>query len=106
MVKDTKKYTATGGWGFAHFQDGKPGDEAFMKTCFPATMRSKRATLSSPVTHNENHRSTIRSPACIGRPDADERYAFLSVERKMGLKRSSIQNHQLVGRESSAPRKV
>ena len=24
MVKDTKKYTATGGWGFAHFQDGKP----------------------------------------------------------------------------------
>ena len=35
MVKDTKKYTATGGWGFAHFQDGKPGDEAFMKTCFP-----------------------------------------------------------------------
>jgi len=21
MVKDTKKYTATGGWGFAHFQD-------------------------------------------------------------------------------------
>ena len=35
MVKDTKKYTATGGWGFAHFQDGKPGDEALMKTCFP-----------------------------------------------------------------------
>src|SRR5215471_8010469 len=35
MVKDTKKYAATGGWGFAHFQDGKPGDEAFMKTCFP-----------------------------------------------------------------------
>src|SRR5271166_518151 len=31
MVKDTKKYTATGGWGFAHFQDGKPGDETFMK---------------------------------------------------------------------------
>jgi hypothetical protein len=22
MVKDTKKYSATGGWGFAHFQDG------------------------------------------------------------------------------------
>jgi hypothetical protein len=30
MVKDTKKYTATGGWGFAHFQDGKPGDEALL----------------------------------------------------------------------------
>ena len=28
MVKDTKKYAATGDWGFGHFQDGKPGDEA------------------------------------------------------------------------------
>src|SRR5262244_1608308 len=34
MVKDSKKYAATGGWGFAHFQDGKPADEAFMKPCF------------------------------------------------------------------------
>ena len=24
MVKDSKKYSATGGWGFGHFQDGKP----------------------------------------------------------------------------------
>src|SRR5262249_7831336 len=31
-----RRYATTGGWGFAHFQDGKPsGDEAFMKTCFP-----------------------------------------------------------------------
>src|SRR6201992_2504059 len=30
MVKDSKKYATTGGWGFAHFQDGKPSsDEAF-----------------------------------------------------------------------------
>ncbi len=35
MVKDSKKYAATGGWGFAHFKDGKPGEVAFMKTCFP-----------------------------------------------------------------------
>jgi Cytochrome P460 len=35
MVKDSKKYFATGGWGFADFTDGKPGDEAMMKTCFP-----------------------------------------------------------------------
>jgi hypothetical protein len=35
MVKDSKKYAATGGWGFGHFQDGKPSsDEAMMKTCF------------------------------------------------------------------------
>jgi Cytochrome P460 len=45
MVKDTKKYTATGGWGFAHFQDGKPGDEAFMKTCFPCHNEIKARDL-------------------------------------------------------------
>jgi hypothetical protein len=35
MVKDTKKYAATGGWGFAQFKDGKPADAALLKTCFP-----------------------------------------------------------------------
>jgi Cytochrome P460 len=36
MVKDSKKYAATGGWGFGHFNaDGKPVDAAFMKPCFP-----------------------------------------------------------------------
>src|SRR6516165_416719 len=36
MVKDSKKYSATGGWGFAQFnKDGKPADEAMLKTCFP-----------------------------------------------------------------------
>jgi len=35
MVKDSKKYAATGGWGFAQFNDGKPADEAVHKTCFP-----------------------------------------------------------------------
>ena len=35
MVKDSSKYAMTGGWGFAHFNDGKPADEAVMKTCFP-----------------------------------------------------------------------
>jgi Cytochrome P460 len=35
MVKDSKKYGATGGWGFAQFNDGKPADEALLKTCFP-----------------------------------------------------------------------
>ncbi|MGH8337505.1 MAG: cytochrome P460 family protein [Gammaproteobacteria bacterium] len=28
MVKDAKKYAATGGWGFADFKGGKPRDEA------------------------------------------------------------------------------
>ena len=35
MVKDSKKYAATGGWGCAQFTDGKPADEALHKTCFP-----------------------------------------------------------------------
>ena len=35
MVKDSKKYAATGGWGFADFKDGKPGDRALHETCFP-----------------------------------------------------------------------
>ena len=34
MVKDSRKYAATGGWGFADFRDGKPSDEAVHKTCF------------------------------------------------------------------------
>jgi hypothetical protein len=36
MVKDSKKYAATGGWGYAQFdKDGKPGPEADLKKCFP-----------------------------------------------------------------------
>ena len=41
MVKDSKKYAATGGWGFAHFNDGKPADEAMLKTCFPCHAPAK-----------------------------------------------------------------
>ncbi len=38
MVKDSKKYAATGGWGFAQFKDGKPdpaATAAVLKACFP-----------------------------------------------------------------------
>ena len=35
MVKDSRKYAATGGWGFAQFNDDKAVDEAVLKTCFP-----------------------------------------------------------------------
>lgn len=34
MVKDSKKYASTGGWGFAQFTDGKPDGEAAHETCF------------------------------------------------------------------------
>jgi hypothetical protein len=41
MVKDSKKYAASGGWGFADFKDGKPGDETLTKTCFPCHQPAK-----------------------------------------------------------------
>jgi hypothetical protein len=41
MVKDSKKYAATGGWGFADFTDGKPGDKALHETCFPCHKPAK-----------------------------------------------------------------
>jgi hypothetical protein len=36
MVKDSKRYAATGGWGYSSFdKDGKPTNDAAMKNCFP-----------------------------------------------------------------------
>jgi hypothetical protein len=35
MVKDSKKYASTGGWGFAQFNGSKPAGEAVLNTCFP-----------------------------------------------------------------------
>ncbi|MGY4627935.1 cytochrome P460 family protein [Bradyrhizobium sp. USDA 4486] len=34
MVKDSKKYASTGGWGFGRFVNGKPVDEAQHRTCW------------------------------------------------------------------------
>jgi hypothetical protein len=48
MVKDSKKYAATGGWGFGHFngRDGnKPGDAALLKTCFACHQKMKERDL-------------------------------------------------------------
>src|SRR6202789_694208 len=45
MVKDSKKYAAAGGWGFAQFKDGKPADEALHKTCFPCHQPGKAQDL-------------------------------------------------------------
>ena len=42
MVKDSKRYAATGGWGYAQFdKDGKPADEAKHGTCFPCHVPAK-----------------------------------------------------------------
>ncbi|MBW7969543.1 cytochrome P460 family protein [Bradyrhizobium sp. BR 10289] len=34
MVKDSRKYASTGGWGFGRFINGKPVDEAQHRTCW------------------------------------------------------------------------
>jgi hypothetical protein len=42
-VKDSKKYAATGGWGFGHFNsDGTLGNDALMKTCAPCHAQASR----------------------------------------------------------------
>jgi len=59
MVKDSKRYAATGGWGFADFKDGKPGNEASHETASPATSLPKLTTMFSLITHLRPERSTL-----------------------------------------------
>jgi hypothetical protein len=43
MVKDSKKYATTGGWGFTQFdKDGKLSDEALLTTCFGCHVKASR----------------------------------------------------------------
>jgi hypothetical protein len=41
MVKDSKRYAASGGWGFADFTNGKPGNKALHETCFSCHLPAK-----------------------------------------------------------------
>lgn len=34
MVRDSRKYASTGGWGYGHFDDGKAADVTVLNTCF------------------------------------------------------------------------
>jgi Cytochrome P460 len=47
MVKDSKKYAATGGWGFGHFneRDGKPAEKTLLQSCFPCHQTIKARDL-------------------------------------------------------------
>jgi hypothetical protein len=43
-VKDSRRYAATGGWGYGQFEDGKPNrSEALLGTCFPCHSRRGEA---------------------------------------------------------------
>jgi len=35
MVKDSKKYASTGGWGYGQFDDGKAASPSMLQSCFP-----------------------------------------------------------------------
>jgi hypothetical protein len=41
MVKDSRKYALTGGWGYAQFNDGKPASRALHLACFPCHQSAK-----------------------------------------------------------------
>ena len=41
MIKDSRKYASTSGWGFAQFTNGKPDGEAVHNTCFPCHAPAK-----------------------------------------------------------------
>ncbi len=52
MVKDSKKYASTGGWGYAHFnKDGTPGTDAQMKTCAPCHAKAVRDSVFTIYAH-------------------------------------------------------
>jgi hypothetical protein len=52
MVKDSRRYASTGGWGFAQFDGGKPASEAVHDACFachePAKARDFVFTRYAP----------------------------------------------------------
>jgi len=66
MVKDSKKYAATGGWGFADFKNGKPGDEGCTKPAFPVTSLPKVATTSSLTTHQRPELKQMQITSAFG----------------------------------------
>jgi hypothetical protein len=52
MVKDSRKYAATGGWGYAQFDDGKPlTDAAMLQSCFACHQAVKARDRDFLFTH-------------------------------------------------------
>ena len=74
MVKDSKKYPSTGGWGFARFIDGKPADEATHKTCFPCHEANVKGhdfvftTFESFMAHQKNQGVAVKAAAPFSFP--------------------------------------
>lgn len=45
MVKDSRRYAASGGWGFAQFNDGRPAAETVQATCEPCHTAARSRDL-------------------------------------------------------------
>lgn len=45
MIKDSKNFATTGGWGFGQFREGKPDPTAKLETCFPCHEPAKQHDL-------------------------------------------------------------
>ena len=45
MVRDSKKFPTTGGWGFGQFNEGKPVEAAMLQSCFSCHERIKDRDL-------------------------------------------------------------
>jgi len=46
MVKDSKAYASTGGWGFGHFnRDGTPANHTVLETCAPCHAKASRDSV-------------------------------------------------------------
>jgi hypothetical protein len=41
MVKNSKRYASTGGWGFAQFDNGEPVSPTLERTCWPCHAQTK-----------------------------------------------------------------
>jgi hypothetical protein len=52
MVKDSKKYATTGGWGYSQFDEGKPlTDQAMLQSCFECHQAFKDKARDYVFTH-------------------------------------------------------
>ena len=60
MVKDSKKYAATSGWGFGNFKDGNLATRLCTRPAFPATSLLKLTTSFSLTTRQRRElKSTL-----------------------------------------------
>src|SRR5262245_9596989 len=79
MVKDSRKYASTGGWGFAQFDGANPPARRCTTPAFPATRSSRLATSSSTVMRGdtESHKTAnVPKPTGVDVTSSQIRIAF------------------------------